>query len=548
MTDPSTGTEFTEPKMNRFPERETAERFALPGHHLLVVAEKFQTGFDQPLLHTMFVDKRLSGVNAVQTLSRLNRIHPEKNSTFVLDFANEADEIERAFAPFYECTLATPTDPNTLFDARAALDVFGVLRDDEIEAFAALWFGGTRNDATLHAKLYEQLDPARGRFTELDEDDQHEFRRALERFVNLYAFLAQVLSLADTSLEKRYVYCRMLRLRLPREEAVALDLELDLTHLRVAKTGTANISLGGDEPKPLTTFTGDGTGSRYLPGMEPLSDVIRRFNETYGLDLTEADALHLHGIVADMSSNPKLQQQAAANTKENFGIPFADAFTDAVVERQYSAEELTYRLLDDAQFAGDVRAWMLPEVYERARVGFQKTCPLGDLLERGEDQHLEYKSTLRWDLREQKKSRVMESAVLKTIAAFLNDRFGGTLLIGVADDSSTGGGTVVGLEPDYATLHKDGKDDRDLFQLHLTQLVANAVGLAAAANVTTQIQTVDGKDVCRVHVEPSGHPVSAELPGAEKGKPVFFARLNNRTQAVDDELQIEHYVHDRWNP
>jgi len=116
----------------------------------------------------------------------------------------------------------------------------------------------------------------------------------------------------------------------------------------------------------------------------------------------------------------------------------------------------------------------------------------------------------------------------------------------VADDSSTGGGTVVGLEPDYATLHKDGKDDRDLFQLHLTQLVANAVGLAAAANVTTQIQTVDGKDVCRVHVEPSGHPVWAELPGTEKGKPIFFLRTNNSTQAANDELEIERDVQARW--
>jgi hypothetical protein len=338
----------------------------------------------------------------------------------------------------------------------------------------------------------------------------------------------------------------MLRLRLPRQQAVALDLELDLTHLRVAETGSSAISLGDGDAKPLVAFTGDGTGSRYLPGMEPLSEVIRRFNETFGLDLADADALHLQGIVADMASDPLLQQQAAANSEENFGIPFGEAFTGAIVDRMKSAEDLTYRLLDDPAFGQDVRAWVLPQVYERARVGYQKTCPIGELLARGEDQHLEYKSTLRWDLRADEKSRLMEAAVLKTIAAFLNSPYGGTLLIGVEDDPATGGGRVIGLAPDYATLHKDGKDDADLFQLHLTQLVANAVGLAAAANVTTQIQKVNGDELCRAHVEPSGHPVWAELPTPDGKKKQFFIRLNNGTKSIDDEVEIQRYINQRW--
>jgi type I restriction enzyme R subunit len=547
VLDPDTGLEWTESKMNGFPESQTAERFGRPEHHILIVAEKFQTGFDQPLLHTMFVDKKLANVNAVQTLSRLNRTHPEKSTTFVLDFANDADEIERAFKPFYDTTLATPTDPNMVFDARDALDAFGVLRQAEIDEFAEVWFGADPNDRGLHAKLYGLLDPARDRFVdELDEDDQDLCRQALDRFVNLYAFLAQVLSLGDTELEKRYVFCRMLRLRLPRQQAVALDLELDLTHLRVAESGSSAISLGGGDAKPLVAFTGDGTGSRYLPGMEPLSEVIRRFNETFGLDLADADALHLQGIVADMASDPVLQQQAAANTEENFGIPFGEAFTGAIVDRMKSAEDLTYRLLDDATFGHDVRAWVLPQVYERARVGYQKTCPIGELLARGEDQHLEYKSTLRWDLRAGEKSRIMEAAVLKTIAAFLNSPYGGTLLIGVKDDPAIGGGRVIGLAPDYATLHKDGKDDADLFQLHLTQLVANAVGLAAAANVTTQIQKVNGDELCRVHVEPSGHPVWAELATPDGKKKQFFIRLNNGTKSIDDDVEIQRYINQRW--
>ena len=140
----------------------------------------------------------------------------------------------------------------------------------------------------------------------------------------------------------------------------------------------------------------------------------------------------------------------------------------------------------------------------------------------------------------------MEGAVLKTIAAFLNSPYGGTLLIGVEDDPGTGNGRVVGLGPDYATLHKDGKDDADLFQLHLTQLVANAVGLAAAANVTTQVHGVNGDAVCRVHVEPSSHPVTAEISTAEGKRKAFFIRLNNGTKSIDDDLEIQLYIHQRW--
>jgi type I restriction enzyme R subunit len=547
VNDPVTDVDHTETNMNGFPESQTAAEFAKRDRHLLIVAEKFQTGFDQPLLHTMFVDKKLANVNAVQTLSRLNRTHPAKSSTFVLDFVNDAGTIEAAFKPYYDVTLAMPTDPNLLFDARATLDAFGVVRDEDIDAFAAVWFGADRNDKSVHAKLYAALDPARQRFVEdLDEDDQREFRSALERFCNLYSFLAQVLSLGDTALEKRYLYCRMLKLRLPKEEAVALDLDIDLTHLRVAETGTTSISLGDDQPTPLTAFTGDGTGSAYLPGMEPLSEVIRRFNETFGLDLTDADALHLKSIELAMAADPLIQQQAAANNIDGFRIPFDERFTEHAVDRMKFAEDFTYKLLDDATLNSDIRAWVLPQVYERARVGYQKTCPIGELLDRGEDQHLEYKSTLRWDLRLGEKSKVMEGAVLKTVAAFLNSPYGGTLLIGVDDDPDTGHGRVVGLGPDYATLHKDGKDDADLFQLHLTQLVANAVGLAAAANVTTQIQVINGDSLCRVHVEPCGHPVTAEISTEEGKKKAFFIRLNNGTKSIDDEVEVQRYIHQRW--
>ncbi len=321
---------------------------------------------------------------------------------------------------------------------------------------------------------------------------------------------------------------------------MAVDVDIELTHLRVASTGDHSISLT-PSTDPLHAFTGDGTGANYLPGFEHLSAVIERFNEAFGLALTEADALHLQGIVTDMVGDPAIQQQAGVNSKESFTNPFAEKFIGATVDRMKAAEDLTYRILDDDDFQREVKRWAQAEVYDRARVAYQQHCPVGELLSRGEDRHLEYKSTLRWDLVNGGKSKVLESVVVKTVAGFLNSKDGGTLLIGVADD-----GSVEGLAHDYATLRKPGKDDRDLFQLHLTQLLANAVGLAAAATVTTQVHTVDSHDLCRVHVPASGHPVLVRVPTSQDEHEKFFVRINNGTRAIDKQDQVDLYVAQRW--
>ncbi len=537
------GVEYTEPNMNGFPERQTAERFASDEYRILVVAEKFQTGFDQPLLHTMFVDKKLEGVNAVQTLSRLNRIHPEKDDTFVLDFLNDAEQIQRGFAPYYDASVAVPTDPNELYDAWREVDRFGVVRSEDVEAFARAYFAASEGDG-IQAKLYALLEAARDRFTDLDEAEQEEFRTWLKRFVARYGFISQVLPMSDTTMEKRYAYCRFLERRLPSEPSGSMDLgdQVEMTHLRVKMTGEHDLSLekGGGV---LRSF-GEGGPGGYEDMLAPLSELIDRLNERFGADLSEADRLHLEGIGADMAADPEVQQQAAANTEENFGIEFDKRFTHAVAARMSQAEELTIRILDKPEFRAEVVEALMPRVYERARVAHQKTCPIGELLARREDKHLEFESTLRWDLEKGERSKLVESANTKTVAAFLNSEFGGTLVIGVADD-----GSVVGLEHDYATLRRRGKSDADLFLLHLNQLVENAVGLAAAANVTTTIHQPDGHDLCRVHVEPSGHPVEAEVMVPDKQgqfgrKRLFYVRLNNGTRAIEDER--ERYIAQRW--
>src|SRR6266545_4626517 len=227
------GLSYTESGMNTFPESQTAERFGGTDYQVLIVAEKFQTGFDQPLLHTMYVDKVLTGLAAVQTLSRLNRIHPLKSDTFVLDFRNDSEGIVKAFEPFYGRTVAPPTDPNVLWDTRHRLEQHDVLRPQEIDQVVALLV--TISDPKEHGLVYSALDPAGERFKALDEEDRLDFKDALDKFCRTYAFLAQVVSFGETKLERDYLYCRALAACLRDKvmiERLDLGSEVELSHLR----------------------------------------------------------------------------------------------------------------------------------------------------------------------------------------------------------------------------------------------------------------------------------------------------------------------------
>ena len=462
----------------------------------------------------------------------------------MLDFRNDADAIREAFEPWYGRTIAPPTDPNLLYDTRGALDPFGVLMVDEIERVTGLLI--TMASAKDHARIHAALQPVIDRFYALEDEEQGQFRDALDRFVRTYAFLAQLVSFGDTKLERDYMFCRALGSFIRRDPGSSLDLgtEIELTHLRHEMTFEGSVALTSDIGEVRTVF--DGTGRKAESAEEALSQIISTLNERYGLKLAEADRLHFEGIAASLVADVTLQQQAAANTVDNFRIAFEQRFDDAVVQRLNDSQDLTYRILDNTDFRSEVIAAYLPLIYSRAKVAHQEHCPIGELLLRGEDAHLEYKSTFRWGLVQAAASKAVETSVLKTVAAFLNSREGGTLLVGVADD-----GTAIGLQPDYLALHKDGKDDADLFQLALTQAVLNSVGAAAATNVTTQIHTVGGKAVCRLHVKPSGHPVHATVTVIDKAgqhakKQVFYVRLNNGTRSIDDGAEIEKYVAGRW--
>src|ERR1019366_8368164 len=259
------GVELTEVGMNRgIKERELPEKFASDDFQVLLVANKYQTGFDQPLLHTMYVDKRLSNVQAVQTLSRLNRMAPGKEDTFVLDFVNDVKTIEDAFQPYYEqTTVAETADPNQLYELQHRLEAMQVFWTTEVEAFCKYFYAPKEKQTQSdQAEMYRALGPAVDRFKALDEEKQDEFRNALTGYVGLYSFLSQVMPFADEDLEKLYSFARFLELKLPRDEKkapLALDGDVALKYYRLDKINEGSIALSLAEPVALRGPTEVGT-------------------------------------------------------------------------------------------------------------------------------------------------------------------------------------------------------------------------------------------------------------------------------------------------
>jgi type I restriction enzyme R subunit len=359
---------FSEASMNGFPESQTPERFRGDEYRIIIVAEKYQTGFDQPLLHTMYVDKKLEGVRAVQTLSRLNRIYPGKEETFVLDFRNTAEEIEEAFSPFYEGTAAEPTDPNELFDAEDKLLEADVIHWDDVEEMSEIFFKPRLRQTTDdHGLLYAALAPARRRFQMLDPPDQESFRARLKRFVRLYAFLSQIVPYLEARSERLYVYARYLLNYLPKEENGGLDLgesDLVLTHLRHVKTGDHVIEVEPTD-EPLTSFTAGGKSEREGREHAFLSQVVETLNERFGTELGPADRLYLEQIGETLAADAELREQARANELDNFRFGFDQKFEAAVIDRHGANEELFKKIMDDARFNAAVRELLLPAVYAR---------------------------------------------------------------------------------------------------------------------------------------------------------------------------------------
>jgi len=367
------GVEYSEAGMNSTPEEkigetQTAEAFKRDEYRFLIVANKFQTGFDQPLLHTMYVDKKLGGVNAVQTLSRLNRTCPNKEETIVLDFANEDDDIKDSFQPYYERTLLSEgTDPNLLYDLQTKLAEYHIYTTSEIDAFAAVWF----DPKSTQDKLNYLLQPAKDRFEAASQDDRQQFRSQLGDYVRLYAFLSQIVTFTDPDLEKLYVYGRMLLRKLPMKRdqlPVEIQQNIDVDSYRVQQSSSGHIKLdrGTKELEPITG------GNIFQPPpeeIEVLSAILKALNDRFGTDFAENDKVFIQQLEEKLANDPALEASVKVNVEENARLTFDHVANDKIQEMIDSNFKFYKQVTDDPSFEKFFLDWLFERYKNEKKAG-----------------------------------------------------------------------------------------------------------------------------------------------------------------------------------
>ncbi|OOF64976.1 type I restriction endonuclease subunit R [Rodentibacter pneumotropicus] len=374
--------EYTEALMNGIREADLPEQFATDNYQVLLVAEKYQTGFDQPLLHTMFVDKKLSGIQAVQTLSRLNRCANGKTDTFVLDFVNNPEEIYKAFKPFYEVTELGDIPSNEKLDELAAtLDQWKIYFQQELQQFSEIWFGAKQKPTGAeHKQLNSLLDKAVARFlaiggeiqqgfddlSELKTEQQNLFKSQLKSYLNLYQFVSQIMDYSDDLHEQRYIYLRALQNKLPLDaDRNKIDLSKDvvLHFYKLQKRSEGKILLGEGRAYPLKGATDVGTGG--ADATDELSNMVQEINGIYGTQFTIADQLFFEQIVEDALANDEIIGAAKNNTLESFTVYFADKLLDLLFKRMQGNEDISNQVMSDDSLRSRVVKRLAKQIYQR---------------------------------------------------------------------------------------------------------------------------------------------------------------------------------------
>ena len=366
------GTTYTEVGMNGgLPEKELPEKFAGDDYRVLIVAEKYQTGFDQPLLQTMYVVKKLAGVQAVQTLSRLNRTAAGKTSTFVLDFQNEEDEIYRAFKPYYEATpIGEHADPQKLNQLHHKLLQPAIFTPPDVNEFAAVWFKPVRDPTGQDHKLINAvLDRCSERFKKAEEKVREEFRGQVTAFCNLYSFLSQIMPYFDEELERLYAFLRNLVTKLPPPgdgTKFVLGDDVALKYFRLQQVNEGAIDLTQGAADPLKGPTDVGTAAQKDVEVA-LSTLVEKLNERFGTDFTEADQLFFDQVRASAEKDEKIVEAAHANNFSNFSAYFDKILEDLFIDRMEGNEAIFTRVMGDKAFRKAAQEHLAKEVYERVR-------------------------------------------------------------------------------------------------------------------------------------------------------------------------------------
>ncbi|HEX8755159.1 MAG TPA: type I restriction endonuclease subunit R [Steroidobacteraceae bacterium] len=357
------GAKVTEASLNGFPSSKIADKIQEDPYRFLICADKFQTGYDEPLLHTMYVDKVLSGIKAVQTLSRLNRAHPKKHDVFVLDFMNDADTIQKSFADYYRTTiLSDETDPNKLHDLKAALDDAQVYGAQQIDDLVALYLDGADRD-----RLDPILDACVAVYREsLDEDAQVDFKGKAKAFARTYGFLSSVLPYTNADWEKLSIFLNFLITKLP--APVEQDLSkgileaIDMDSYRVEKRAVARIQLP-DANAEIEPVPAAGSGHFAEPELDRLSNILKTFNEQFGnISWSDKDRVHkliTQDIPAKVAADPAYRNAQKNSDKQNARIEHDKALLRVMTAYMKDDTELFKQFVDNDSF----KRWMADTVF-----------------------------------------------------------------------------------------------------------------------------------------------------------------------------------------
>ena len=355
--------DYTEDGMNGLPPRVLiADSFKSPEYRILIVSNKFQTGFDEPMLQTMYVDKRLDGLQCVQSLSRLNRVATGKTDTLVLDFVNEPDQVQEAFQGYYQTTtLAEETDPNRLYDLQSQLDGFDLYDADTIDRFCRIFYGSDQPDEFLQGILDNVVE----KWSELEMNEREEFRSTTQSYIRLYGYISQLITFTDVALEKLYIFGRSLNKKLPKRDHPDLHdvlASVDLDSFRLQRThDSLQLSLEAEDSEVA------GIGSEVATIREPnqdfLSNIIQALNDAYQTDFTVEDKVDIETIHRKVHENDELRQVIEGdNTDTNKRYKFDQVIDEILLDFVNSKLELFTKLSKP-----EVNADLKRELYQAYR-------------------------------------------------------------------------------------------------------------------------------------------------------------------------------------
>lgn len=368
------GEEYTEPKMNGIKENQLKDAFATSQYNVLIVAEKYQTGFDEPQLHTMFVDKKLRGVKAVQTLSRLNRTMQGKVDTFVLDFKNTAEEIREAFQPFYEAsTLDQSIDPNLLYDAKEKIRKYHLYNSNDVERVIALYQSANDiQDEKLLGRLANSFQSIVGRYDQLADSVKYEFRTLLRGFREKYNYISQLVRLFDKELLSEYIFINYLISLLPTnsQEVVDISDKVRMDYYKLVRDNEESILLVKEESPIYNQQKSINPAVKPPEEKDTLTEILNKINSQFPDVFTEEDQVILDLIVKQVVQNPSERQRSIAKSNDYAMFKnslFPKEFEDLIINLSQSSEETFEKLFSNEEIFKFIMATSAQEAYKKWR-------------------------------------------------------------------------------------------------------------------------------------------------------------------------------------